>query len=218
MTSSSEVWVKWRYPCPTAKKNAGVLRQTTSSAYPVNLSTMSCGPIGTANTTLLGAVGAGNLACRLGSRSGGDAVVDNQGYPPRQRDSVTAAAKTLRAASEFDSLLAFDRVHVVIVELCRAHYCVVEHPHAVLADGAEGQFGLKRHTELAHDKDVELGPQCFGDLKRHRHAAAWQAENGDVLTTERLQTLRHLAPSVQTIVKQSHHPSVTRCDGKPIWD
>ena len=67
------------------------------------------------------AVGAGNLACRLSGGSGGDAVIDNHGDPPRQRDSVTPAAEAFRAASQFDSLLAFDRVHVVAVELCLAH-------------------------------------------------------------------------------------------------
>ena len=163
-------------------------------------------------------VRAGNLACRLGGGSGGDAVIDDHGDPPRQRDPVTAAAEAFRAASQFDPLLAFDRVHVVAVEVCLAHDGVVEHPHAVLADGAEGQFGLKRHTELAHHKDVERGPQCLGDLKGHRHAAARQAENDDVLAAERIQTLRQLASSVDTIVKQFHLPSVARCDGAPIWN
>ena len=57
---------------------------------------------------------------------------------------------------------------------------VVEHPHTVLADGAEGQFGLERHAELAHDEDVERRLQCLGDLEGHRQAAARQAEDDDV--------------------------------------
>ena len=108
--------------------------------------------------------------------------------------------------------------HVVALEVCLAHDGIVEHPHAVLADGAEGQFRLKRHTELAHHKHVERGAQCPGDLKGHRHAASRQAENDDVLTTERLETLRQLASSVDTIVKEFHLPSVKRRDSAPIWN
>ena len=114
----------------------------------------------------------GNLACRLSGGAGGDAIIDNHGNPPRQRDSVTPAAEAFCAASQFDPLLAFDRVHVVAVEVCLAHDVVVEYPHAVLADGAEGQFRLIRHTELAHHKHVERGPQCLGDLEGHRHTAS----------------------------------------------
>ncbi|CFE50858.1 Uncharacterised protein [Mycobacterium tuberculosis] len=39
--------------------------------------------------------------------------------------------------------------------MCPADDVVVEHPHAVLTDGAESQFGLERHAKLAHDQDVE---------------------------------------------------------------
>ena len=163
-------------------------------------------------------VRAGDLACRLGGGAGRDAVIDDHGDPPRQRDPVMTAAEAFRAASQFDPLLAFDRVHVVAVEVGLAHNRIVEHPHAVLADGAEGQFGLKRHAEFAHHEDVERRLQCLGDLEGHRHPAARQAEDDDVLAAQIFQTLRQLASGVDTIVKQLHLPSVSRCDDAPIWD
>ena len=95
---------------------------------------------------------------------------------------------------------------------------VVEHPHAVLADGAESQLGLKRHAELAHHEDVKRRLQCLGDLEGHRHPAARQAKDDDVLAAKRIQALRQLASSVDTIVKQLHLPSVSRCDDVPIRD
>ena len=88
-----------------------------------------------------------------------------------------------------------------------AHDGVVDHPHAALADGAEGQLGLERHAELAHHKHVERGLQCLSDLESHRHPAARQAEDDDVLAAERIQALCQLASSVDTIVKQLHLPS-----------
>ena len=192
MTSSSEVCVKWRYPCPTAKKNAGVFRQTTSSAYPANLATMSSGPIGTANTTLLAPCARATWHAALAVAP--VAMPSSTIRAIRPVNGIRSRPRRKRSARRRSSIrsLAFDSVHVVAVELCLAHDCVVEYPHAVLADGAEGQFGLKRHTELAHDKHVERGPQCFGDLKCHRHAAAWQAENDDVLTIEEM---RDAAPT-----------------------
>ena len=99
------------------------------------------------------------------------------------------SAEAFRAASQFDPLLAFDRVHLVAVEVGLAHNRIVEHPHAVLADGAEGQFGLKRYAEFAHHEDVKRRLQCLGDLEGHRHPAARQAEDDDVLTAERIQAL-----------------------------
>ena len=120
------------------------------------------------------------------------------------------SAEAFRAASQFDPLLAFDRVHLVAVEVGLAHNRIVEHPHALLADGAEGQFGLKRYAEFAHHEDVKRRLQCLGDLEGHRHPAARQAEDDDVLTAERIQALGQLAASVHTIVKQLHPSSVSR--------
>ena len=91
---------------------------------------------------------------------------------------------------QFGPLLAFDRFHVVGAEPRLAHDGVVEHPHPVLADGADGQFGLERYAELAHHEDVEGCLQRLGDLEGHRHAAARQAQDDDVLAVQILQALR----------------------------
>ena len=123
-------------------------------------------------------------AARSGG-SGGDAVIDDHGDPPGQRDPVTPAAEAFRAATQFDPLLVFDGVHVVAVQVCLAHDALVENSHAVLADGAECEFRLKRHTELAYHQHVEGGFQCLRDLVGHRHTASWQAENDDVPPPER---------------------------------
>ncbi len=62
------------------------------------------------------------------------------------------------AALQFGPLLVLDRVHVVAAETRVTHDGVVDHPHPALTNRAEGQFGLKRHSELAHDNDVERDP------------------------------------------------------------
>ena len=93
---------------------------------------------------------------------------------------------------------------------------VVDHPHlAPFTDGAEGQFGLKRHPELAHHQDVKRRPQRLGDLERHRHPAARQAQHDYVLAVQRLQTLGQLTPCIATIVELCHCLSVSRYVGAP---
>ena len=74
---------------------------------------------------------------------------------------------------QLNPLLAFDCVHVIAAKVRRTHYRVVDDPHAALTDGAEGQLGLKRHTELAHDKNVQRRLQRLGHLERHRHPTPW---------------------------------------------
>ena len=210
--------MKWRYPCPTAKKNAGVLRQTTSSAYPANLATTSSGPIGTANTTLLAPWARATWHAALAVAP--VAMPSSTITAIRPVNEIRSRPRRKRSARRRSSIRCLrSTVSMSSPSRCASRTTrVVEHPHAVLADGAEGQFGLKRHTELAHHKHVERGPQCLGDLEGHRHAASRQAENDDVLTMERLETLRQLASSIDTIVKQFHLPSVKRRDSAPIWD
>src|SRR6185312_4192394 len=119
-----------------------------------------------------GALGAGDLARRLNGRTGRDAVIDDHGGSRRQRYPVAAPAEVFGAALQFGPLLVLDRVHVVAAEARVTHDGVVDHPHPALTNRAEGQFGLKRHSELAHDNDVERDPYCLGDLKGHHRYPA----------------------------------------------
>ena len=82
------------------------------------------------------------------------------------------------------------------------HDVVVEHSHTVFTDRTESQFRLIRHAELADHQHVEGGAERLGDLERHRHAAARQTQNDDVLTPQALETPDQLAPRVCPIIKR----------------
>jgi hypothetical protein len=96
------------------------------------------------------------------------------------------AAEAFHTVLQLDALLAFDRIHVIAAEVRRTHDGVIDHPHAALTDGAEGQLGLERQAELAHHQDVEGGVQRLGDLERYRHPTPWQAKNNGVLSAQEI--------------------------------
>ena len=54
---------------------------------------------------------------------------------------------------------------------------VVHDPHAVLADGPHGQFGLEGHTELADHDDVEWGVEADGHPVAHGDTAPREGQD-----------------------------------------
>src|SRR5262249_23387480 len=83
-----------------------------------------------------------------------------------------------------------------------ALYCLVEDPHAALADRAERVLGLKRHAELAYHDDVQRRPQFLGHLERDRHSAAWQAEHDDTAAAQVTQPPGQPPARVRTVSEQ----------------
>ena len=155
-------------------------------------------------------VGAGHLASRLCGRPGRDAVIHDHRDPPRQRDLLTSLAKPLRPTLQLGPLLLFDRGHVLVAEVRLTHDRLVDHPHPALADGAEGQFGLKWHTKLAHHKNIQRCSQRLGDFEGHRHPAARQPQHDNVLAAQKSQAPCQLTSGVSTILEQPHVLSVSR--------
>ena len=107
-------------------------------------------------------------------------------------------------------LQLFDRGHVLVAEVRLTHDRLVDHPHPALADGAEGQFGLKWHTKLAHHKNIQRCSQRLGDFEGHRHPAARQPQHDNVLAAQKGQAPCQLTSGVSTILEQPHVLSVSR--------
>ena len=83
------------------------------------------------------------------------AVVHSWVLARANRDRAMPAAEAFGPAAQFNSLLAFDSVHGIAIEMRFVHDTVVEHAHVVFADSSEGQFGLERDAELAHHQHIE---------------------------------------------------------------
>ena len=69
----------------------------------------------------------------------------------------------------------------LLVQPQLAHDLLVEDADAAARDCPHRQLRLPREPELADEKDVERRPQRAGDLARHRHTAARQAEHDHVV-------------------------------------
>jgi NTP pyrophosphatase (non-canonical NTP hydrolase) len=79
---------------------------------------------------------------------------------------------------------------------------VVQGHHSATRDSTEGELPLHRRPQLAHDEDVERCADRAGDLGRHWHAAARQAENDDAgLASEVAERARQLEAGVLSIRK-----------------
>ncbi len=63
----------------------------------------------------------------------------------------------------------------------------VEHAHAPFGDGADAELGIAGRADLAHEQDVERGPERSRDLVAHRDAAARKGQHHRVLGGERPQ-------------------------------
>jgi len=59
---------------------------------------------------------------------------------------------------------------------------VVEDDDSALADGTHRQFLLERHTQFAHDDDVERGTERLGHLGRHGHASTGESDDDEVVS------------------------------------
>ena len=71
-------------------------------------------------------------------------------------------------------------------------------------DGSQGELGLARRADLAHQDKVDRRLQRPGDLHRQRHPAARQGVDDRFGKIERLQTRRQLAPRVASVDEEGH--------------
>ena len=83
----------------------------------------------------------------------------------------------MHASLQLDPFAGLDRGQLIGGDPGRAHRHRVEHADTALADRTHPQLGLRRHTELAHDDDVQGRLQCPGDLETDRDTAARQRED-----------------------------------------
>lgn len=96
---------------------------------------------------------------------------------------MAIATVALHPALQLGPLRGLDRGHLLFSEPGLVHHGTVDHLHAALADGAEGQLGMQRHTELAHQQHIKWRVQGFGYLEGHRDTASRQTQHHNVLTT-----------------------------------
>ncbi len=138
-------------------------------------------------------------------RTGGDAVVHHDGGPPGQRQAGAFAPVEPGPPLQLVTLALLHHRQVVGADPRPSHHVLGEDPDAVLADGAHGQLRLDRDPELAHDDGVQGRPQRPGDLGRHHHPAARQAQHHRVLVAQVPEDRRQLPAGCDPII-EGHRP------------
>ena len=111
--------------------------------------------------------------------AGGDAVVDHDHRRPPQRHRCAAVQVEDAAAVDLVQLLEHLGLEVVGVELDRRHHLVVEDDvrRRAVDHRGDGQLGLPRRADLAHQQQVEPGVQHARQLGADRHAPTRQREH-----------------------------------------
>ena len=102
---------------------------------------------------------------------------------------------------EFREFALYHGFEVAPAHPQRVDDVVVHHDRAPGGDRAHRQLLMARHPELAHYEHIERRAQGTGDLRRHRHSAAWQREDDDVLAAQPLERLRERAPRFVTVLE-----------------
>jgi hypothetical protein len=68
-------------------------------------------------------------------------------------------------------------------------------------DRAQAELRMPGGSDLANQDEVERRPQRFGDLERHRHAAARQDQDHRILIRIGHQPRHELAPGISAVAK-----------------
>ena len=84
------------------------------------------------------------------------------------------------------------------------------HDAHALRDRADRVLLLRGRAEFAHHRDAERKAQGKGDLCRHHHAAARDAEHNGVLSPPRLERDRELSPGIRSIDEDGHGHTLRR--------
>ena len=110
-------------------------------------------------------------------RTGCDAIVDDDRATVREVVARSRAAYRTQQAIEVASFAPLDLGELFLGEPSGSADLAVHDHHAVLADGAHGQFGLAGNTELADDDHVQRRADCRGDLGSNGNPTARQPEH-----------------------------------------
>jgi hypothetical protein len=188
-----------------------VRRQITSSASRRSDAAACAEPTGTATLTRLAPRA---LATRQAARAVEPVaipVVHHDRGAARQRHRRPVAAQPAQPAVQ---PVPFPHLHAgdfLPGQPGQADHAVVDHPGAVLADGAEAVLRLERDAELTHHDHVERGPQLPGHLERDGHAAARQGEHDGIGAPQVPQPPCQLPSRVRTINGQHRMLLCVQC-------
>src|SRR5207237_1458844 len=84
---------------------------------------------------------------------------------------------------------------------------LVDHAHAAACHRAHRKLFVSGHTDLAHQKDIQIAMQRLGDLEPDRHSAPWERQYQCVWFREREpQTLRQFFPGFRTVAIERSDP------------
>ena len=154
----------------------------------------------------------GDLTRRSGSRTSGDAVVNNHDGAPVKADRCLLTAKQSHPAFQF---VAFSILHdrkFTHRDSRGPHDFLVDNSNATLPNGPHRHLGLKWHADLTYDQDVKRLVQLLGNLKGDRYATPGQSHDHDArVGPKRLETTSQLTTRVHTISKSFHYPRLASC-------
>ncbi len=115
--------------------------------------------------------GPGHLAGGAGGRSGGDAVVHDDGDPVSHVDRRRGTTQPVQPAVQFGLLSGLYGADLPVGDAGLPDHILVVDTDAILAQRSHGQLGPGRHAELANRDHVERSREHRSHLGRDRHAA-----------------------------------------------
>ena len=186
-------------------KRSGCDGHTTSSACRPSSTTASGAATGTARTTARRVRGTrhGDRGARRGA--GGDAVVDEDGGPARQRQPGTNGPVGARPLLHPSLLGGLGPLVRVLVDQLGPTHPLVDEADTTLGGRPHRQLAVTRYADLPHDHDVERCPQGDRHLGGDDDASTGQAEDDRRVEVVLAEHLAEPASGLQAIAIAHPH-------------
>ena len=120
---------------------------------------------------------------RAGSRTRGDAVIDDNGDTPSDIDPLAVTQIQFASSLNLGKLVVADRLEFGVTDACQFDdvFIADDKWRSTVDHRAHGQFRLHRYTDLAHQDQIKWGVEGRRDFGRHGNAAARQCEDHSIL-------------------------------------
>ena len=109
-------------------------------------------------------------------------IVDDEDGPARDARMRPISAEEAFTPQELALFARGDGLDHFVVDSELLDEVGVQDPDLAACDRAHRQLFVSRDSKLAHDEDVERGPEPLGDLEGDRHPASGEREHQDVWT------------------------------------
>ena len=124
-----------------------------------------------------GSAVAKNAGSDSSGRSRGHTIVDDDGHPAGHIKRTGRRPKLDHNLLDLLETLANQDIQLVRPHPAGCDHVIIEHNRAAFTHGAQGQFGLPRHADLANDEHIQRNTQGIRHQCCNGHTAPRQAQN-----------------------------------------